>query len=65
MRKIHSVTGITGRHNTIEHIQTGSYRHQQILRGADPHQIAGVKLRHLRAELFDHVVHGRLTLTDT
>ena len=53
----HGVTTITGRHHTIEHIDTAFDGLKDVLRCADAHQIAGLILRQDVIDHLNHLVH--------
>ena len=63
-REGHAVAAVAGRHHAIEHVDAAPDRFQEIVRRADPHQIARAVRRQRRRRLFDDLKHDILRLAD-
>jgi hypothetical protein len=53
-----------GGHDAVEHVDAPAHRLDDVVRGAHPHEIAGLFLRHVRLDRLDHAQHHVLGLAD-
>ena len=55
--KEHSISGIAGWHNAVEHVDPAVYRFNQIFRGADPHEVDRLVFGQVLDRCLGHVIH--------
>ena len=58
------VPACAGRHHAIEHVDPAAHRLDDIVRRADAHEIARLRLRQVRFDRFDHAQHDILRFAD-
>ena len=60
-----TMTCVTAWHHAVKKVDSAVYRLKNVLRCANPHQITGLILRHIRLNSFDDAIHFFGFFTDS